>query len=604
MKDETFLDIMFTESEDSDDILEALLEKQFKKYVGKFFSKIDPNEKLEKEKEDRIIDRLNFIVAHATTKTHLIFLTKIVNDKLCEARKQTRVKKSLLELLSLMEEKKYYDGTIQDYNFISYVIFQEKNLDYLKHVVSFNPALLRTMDENGNTLFYHILEKYLSLDAELEKEIHYFFQVLCFCFEKEKDRITKDKMIYLSLIHHASIEEEHIKKVLAFFESKPTFSKKDLYDKYGILLLDLEKEDKFIRNVQKEGYQDFRSQEVLTIDSEADICLDDGFYLEKNQEGYTLYIHISDIPSLVPIGQKFDKQAYHQAETIYLKDQILRMFPSYISDDLASLLPNKETKVITYILPVDSSFQIIEEKFQVVRGIICSKHKLSYQQADKIIFGKEENPLKDQLRNMLYISQKLKQSNPSKEIYRQLENLINGYHHKGSHHESTITDISASANIVQEFMILINRSIAKYFYQRDLPFIYRTHQLYNKEQLDPYILEFNQKIKEYNQNIPVENYQKMIKLMSQILLNARYSDVCLPHQGLNLAFYSHSTSPARRYADVVNEQLLYQFLFQDFTDQDVYLWENIVKEKVKYLNERHKQNVEFATEYHQLIRRR
>lgn len=604
MKDETFLNIMFIESEDSDDILEALLEKQFKKYVGKFFSKIDPNERIEKEKEDRIIDRLNFILDHATTKTQLIFLTKIVNDKLFEARKQTRVKKHLVELLSLIEEKKYYDGTVQDYNFISYVIFKEKNLDYLKHIVSFNPALLRTMDENGNTLFYRILEKYLSLDVNLENEIYYFFQVLSFCFEKEKDQIMKDKMLYLSLIHHTSMKDEHIKKVLGFFESKQTVSKKDLYDKYNILLLDLEKEGNLIRNISNEGYHDFRNQEVFTIDSETDICLDDGFYLEKNPEGYTLYIHISDIPSLVPIGQKIDKQAYHQAETIYLKDQILRMFPSYISDNLASLLPYKETKVITYIIPVTSSFQMIEEKFQVVRGIICSKHKLSYQKADEIILGSEESTLKDQLLNMFFISQKLKQSNPSKEIYRQLENFINGYHHKNSHHESTITDISASANIVQEFMILINRMIAQYFHQRDLPFIYRTHQLYHKEQLTPYILEFNQKIKEYNQNIPVENYQKMITLMSRILLNARYSDVCLPHQGLNLDFYSHSTSPARRYADVVNEQLLYRFLFQEFTDQDVYLWENIVKEKVKYLNERHKQNVEFATEYHQLIRKR
>lgn len=603
MKDEIFLDIMFTESEDSDDILEALLEKQFKKYVGKFFSKIDPNQKVDKEKEDRIIDRLNFICNYAHTKTQLICLNKILNDKIYECRKQTNIKKRLIELLAFIEEKRYYDGTIQDYSFISYVIFKEKNLEYLKQTVSLNPSLLRTIDENGNTLFYNILEKYLSLDSTSETEIHYYFQVLSYVFKQEEEHIRKDKMIYVSLIHHAALEENHIQKVLAFFESKKTSSKESLYDKYDIHP-NIGNSFLLTKNLSGGGYKDFRDQEVLTIDSETDVCLDDGFYLEKKEEGYTLYIHISDIPSLVPLGQEFDRQAYQQAETIYLKDQILRMLPPYISDNLASLLPNKDTKVITYIIPLDFSFQIQEEGFEVVRGLIRSKHKLSYQEADKIIFGEMESPVKEQLTNMYFISQGLKQANPSKEIYRKLENMINGYNHKGSHHESTITDVSASANIVQEFMILINKSIAKYFSKKGLPFIYRTHQLYSQEQLEPYILDFNQKIKEYNQNINVDNYQKMIKLMSQILLNARYSHLCLPHQGLNLEYYSHSTSPARRYADVVNEQLLYQFVFQNFTDQDVYLWEQITKEKAAYLNERHKQNIEFATEYHQLIRRR
>ena len=93
-------------------------------------------------------------------------------------------------------------------------------------------------------------------------------------------------------------------------------------------------------------------------------------------------------------------------------------------------------------------------------------------------------------------------------------------------------------------------------------------------------------------------------MIPQLILNARYSDICLPHEGINVNYYSHTTSPARRYADVVNEQLIYKFLFQSFTDQEIYQAFNETKEKAKYLNERKKQNIDFASEYHRLIRRR
>ena len=295
-------------------------------------------------------------------------------------------------------------------------------------------------------------------------------------------------------------------------------------------------------------------------------------------------------------------EAYHRGETIYLRELIIPMIPEEISNNIASLLPNKNTNVISYIFKFDKDFNLIKDSFKVVKGKVSSKHKLSYLKADHIIKDDSISDLHSSLLSMYLISMKLKENNPDKEIYRKLENLVNYYHHDLNTHESLITDFSCSANIVQEFMILVNKTIAEYFYKKGLPFVYRVHQFYDDKNPPLNYLSFKERLKQ--NNLKLDNYEQLLKMIPQLILNARYSDICLPHEGINVNYYSHTTSPARRYADVVNEQLIYKFLFQSFTDQEIYQAFNETKEKAKYLNERKKQNIDFASEYHRLIRRR
>lgn len=601
MRKKDFLTIVFSECDEDDFLFQDLLGVQFKKHTGLFFSMIDPNQRYSKEVERIILHKIDLIINQANNKTKLIYLRKALSDKVCLMKKKSPLKEKLASLIEEISEKLYYEGDSDDYSFVSFLIFEEKNIEYLRKIVKQRPTLLRSLSNDGKNIFYSVLERYLALKDNDTFMQNYYYQVLDYLINVENEHIMKDKYEYLMMIYkHDNLNSVVIKRVLDLFETKKNHSIESLCEKYDInISFDNLKANEAL---SKEIRYDFTNQEVLTIDSENDLCLDDGFYIEKVNDEYILYIHISDIPCVVRKNTPLDMEAYHRGETIYLRELIIPMIPEEISNNIASLLPNKNTNVISYIFKFDKDFNLIKDSFKVVKGKVSSKHKLSYLKADHIIKDDSISDLHSSLLSMYLISMKLKENNPDKEIYRKLENLVNYYHHDLNTHESLITDFSCSANIVQEFMILVNKTIAEYFYKKGLPFVYRVHQFYDDKNPPLNYLSFKERLKQ--NNLKLDNYEQLLKMIPQLILNARYSDICLPHEGINVNYYSHTTSPARRYADVVNEQLIYKFLFQSFTDQEIYQAFNETKEKAKYLNERKKQNIDFASEYHRLIRRR
>lgn len=601
MKKKDFLTIVFSECDEDDFLFQDLLGVQFKKHTGLFFSMIDPNQRYSKEVERIILHKIDLIINQANNKTKLVYLRKALSDKVCLMKKKSPLKEKLALLIEEISEKLYYEGDSDDYSFVSFLIFEEKNIEYLRKIVKQRPTLLRSLSNDGKNIFYSVLERYLALKDNDTFMQNYYYQVLDYLINVENEHIMKDKYEYLMMIYkHDNLNSVVIKRVLDLLETKKNHSIESLCEKYDInISFDNLKANEAL---SKEIRYDFTNQEVLTIDSENDLCLDDGFYIEKVNDEYILYIHISDIPCVVRKNTPLDMEAYHRGETIYLRELIIPMIPEEISNNIASLLPNKNTNVISYIFKFDKDFNLIKDSFKVVKGKVSSKHKLSYLKADHIIKDDSISDLHSSLLSMYLISMKLKENNPDKEIYRKLENLVNYYHHDLNTHESLITDFSCSANIVQEFMILVNKTIAEYFYKKGLPFVYRVHQFYDDKNPPLNYLSFKERLKQ--NNLKLDNYEQLLKMIPQLILNARYSDICLPHEGINVNYYSHTTSPARRYADVVNEQLIYKFLFQSFTDQEIYQAFNETKEKAKYLNERKKQNIDFASEYHRLIRRR
>ena len=289
--------------------------------------------------------------------------------------------------------------------------------------------------------------------------------------------------------------------------------------------------------------------------------------------------------------------AYKMGETIYLKDHEITVYPERVCNDLGSLLERKTRNVITYKFLVTPDFQIDPDSFIMKRGIVNINRCLSYDWVDKKIRKDENNDLISRLRALDIITTILKNNNIHKDVYRMAENKTTGIITN-----SSLAGKSKSAKIVQELMILTNSYVDKYFVERGYPYIHRVHSAPSPE-IDKDIMYVLGIDSETLLNNP--KCAKIINAVKERYLNAEYSSISSPHHGLGLEFYSHSTSPLRRYADALGQYIIYDIIFNNnVDDKTIYKWESIVKEACPYLNERIKTNSLFASEYNYLVGKR
>ena len=480
--------------------------------------------------------------------------------------------------------------------YLSFQIFQEKNIPLIESFLKENQGILSSRNQEGENIFDILLKQYLYLDEKNIEEIAYYYHIiLLFLNSSCRKEIINNKERYLDLIKKSKLEcREHIIRLIELFDPNYQVTLDKIEERYHVNFnffpSVLEEMNTF--KMDNTNRINFLHQECITIDGESTTCLDDALYLEKNLDGtYTLYVHITDIPSFVPYQSIVDMEAKKRAETLYLKDRKISLYPEEISDGICSLIPNNHRNVISYIFHLDSNFSLIEDDFSFVKGKIQVKHRLTYQAADQIIFGEENTSLAVMLKRLVLFAEVRKKGNIIRDIYREYQNAIDF----DPNHESFKASVSPSANIVHESMVLTNYQIGKYFKDSSLPYLYRKidlpsesfiqEQLLKLKNLDPSFL----KNKEYYQKIK-DSYTK-----------AQYTDKPVYHKGQNLECYSHSSSPARRYADAFNQYLLYDFIFQQFqSNQSIYKWEYQLHDLAYYLNQKKKENEVFSSHYNYL----
>lgn len=473
------------------------------------------------------------------------------------------------------------------------LIYEEQDLDKIRTILSNRKHIDYSSFEE---LFKEILEEYIYL--ENEEDIKYYYKLLVLFIEGSFNKnILNDAKKYLSILNKGG-KKEHIKSIIDRFNNSST-TISELAKKYDVNinneLIYIPKED---YNPCKYERHDYTYQNVITIDEEGNKCNDDSFYIERNADGtYTLYIHISDVPSLIERNSRLDLLAYKGAETKYLKDSEITIYPEVVCNDLGSLLGGKRRNVISYIFKLTPSLEVDPDSFTIERGTIDVYKSLSYTEVDKRIKRNSIDDLDNMLKTLDDVATILKNNNLHKEIYRSAENKTTD-----RETNSARASKSSAAKIVQELMVLANKHLAMYFSKRGYPYIYRIHEK-PSEDIDRDLMMILGI--DYKTLITNPKCLKILNAIKDKYLNARYSDVNIGHYGLGLDYYSHSTSPLRRYADALGQYTMYDILFNcNFDDKTIYEWEEIVKEVCPYLNDRIKTNSLFASEYHYLLAKR
>lgn len=479
---------------------------------------------------------------------------------------------------------------------LEYLIFQDRNLVMIESFLESSSNVLASRNQDGDNIFAILLKRYAYLEEENVDEVEYLYHVIMlFIHSKHGKSIMQNKEYYTRLIRPSKVGyREHIIRLNEFFDPNFSISTEELEKRYKVKFdfpnIIMEEVNTF--HMDNEGRADFTYQACITIDGKDTNCLDDALYIEKQEDGtYLLYIHITDIPSFIPYDSLTNENARSKIETLYLRDRNILLYPSYLSDCVCSLLPNNNRNVISYIFKLDSNFFLCSDDVLIVKGKIRSQKKLTYEEVDRRINSSLDEDGDLMLRQLFYFSECRRNQNKEKEEYRNYENFIRCE----THHESLKLDCSPSANIVHESMILVNYSVAHYFKSLSLPYLYRKllipsndfieRQMRKLQELDPQVLE---------------NKQILMQLRDSYM-GACYSSEPVYHAGLKVDCYSHSTSPARRYADCYGQYLIYEFLFHNRVDDfNVNVWEYRTDELVRYLNEKKKENELFVSQYNYL----
>lgn len=528
---------------------------------------------------------------------------KIINNKVREVSYRLsklnintiefkNIKLILIDLNRKMRIKKETSDNYNTYILYNHLIFNDRDLKTVELLVKNKQDILLVTDELGNNIFLNILEAYLNTTSFEDR--NYFYDVIIIFLHNLDNKLLKDKQLYLDKLSSKK-DKDYVRDIMMRIRNFGKVDEVKLERKYHIssqihdeVLKELES---FKFDVQGRTLIDTN---FVTIDDKEALCLDDALSLVENKDGsYSYYVAITDIPSLIPYKSKTYYDALSRVETLYLIDKNISLYHPNIANNLCSLLPGTPKNVLAYKYLVDPSFNLDPDSIEIVKGIITVDNRLTYDMVDS---GMDiDYSILDMLEKISLVTNNLRSTNTSKEEYRRIENYIKK---RADYHPSNFADRSVSANIVQESMLLVNSSVPKYFAERGYLYLYRNHQIHNKEYADHLFKELT---KTYAGKIPREEYEKMIKLLSTAYLSAYYSGENKGHEGLGYKYYSHSSSAARRFADSYDQHLTYLQLFNGpLSDKEYYDLERELHEVADHINERKRENTKFQNEYNYL----
>src|SRR3984957_5748241 len=319
---------------------------------------------------------------------------------------------------------------------------------------------------------------------------------------------------------------------------------------------------------------DLRGKFIVTIDPDDAKDFDDAVNVDELPGGgWRLGVHIADVSHYVQPDGALDREANARGNSVYLVDRVLPMLPEKLSNGLCSLRPNEDR--LTQSVFIEFTPKMVVRKMEFALSVIRSRHRLTYKEAFARLQSRDDHEeLTRELKKMWRLASRLRQQRfehgslnlEFPEVKVRLDK--NG---KPTHIEKIYYDISHQ--LVEEFMLAANEAVAKHICQLQIPCLYRIHDDPDLEKLRDfraYAQSFGYKVGD------VAHRQELQKLLKHVegkpeeyainlallrsLKRARYSPVPVGHFGLAKKFYTHFTSPIRRYADLIVHRTLLTLL--------------------------------------------
>ena len=332
-----------------------------------------------------------------------------------------------------------------------------------------------------------------------------------------------------------------------------------------------------ISQQEAEGREDLRHLPIVTIDSEDAKDLDDGVYVERLKNGrYMLGVHIADVSYYVRENTPLDQEARERGTSVYLVDRVLPMLPPRLSNGICSLNAGVDRLAMSIHMEIDHRGQVLN--YEIFPSVIKVARRLSYNIVRKILVDHDEqlrteySDIIGQLEDMERLCRILRDRRMRRgavdfdfpEIKVKLDE-------NGRPIEIVKRVRTLSESIIEEFMLVANETVAQHMHELEVPFVFRVHEQPDQEKMD----RLNALLHNFGQSLPKTDeirpmaLQKVLsriagrpeeRIISTVMLRslkqARYESENLGHFGLAATYYTHFTSPIRRYPDLIVHRLL------------------------------------------------
>lgn len=326
-----------------------------------------------------------------------------------------------------------------------------------------------------------------------------------------------------------------------------------------------------VSEADRNGREDLRDVLMVTIDGEDAKDLDDAVSLMVEDGVYHLGVHIADVSNYVQAGSALDREAFKRGTSVYLVDRVLPMLPVQLSNGICSLNAGEDRLALSCLMDMDASGRVIAHR--IVESVIRVDRRMSYTEVNRILTGQDEDPARDcgslapMLKAMGELSARIRSRRSGRGSidfdFPECRIILSATGHPI---EIKPHERNAATDLIEDFMLSANETVAREFCEREIPFVYRTHENPDRDRMEGalhFIHTLGIRTAKAGQEMSSGEVQEILdklkgnpceELVSRLLLRsmkqAKYTTACTGHFGLAAKYYCHFTSPIRRYPDL------------------------------------------------------
>ncbi|MCF8568193.1 ribonuclease R [Alicyclobacillus tolerans] len=331
-----------------------------------------------------------------------------------------------------------------------------------------------------------------------------------------------------------------------------------------------------------EGRRDLRDEVIVTIDGEDAKDLDDAVHVKPLANGnFELGVHIADVGYYVKEDSQLDKEAYTRGTSVYLVDRVIPMLPQRLSNNVCSLNPQVDRLTMSCIMEITPVGEVVNH--EIFPSVIRTTERMTYTNVNRILVDRDEEtvaryrdlePLFLRMEELARILRTRRMERGAIDFdFDEVKVIVDDLGHP--------TDVlprkrAIAERLIEEFMLVANETVAEHFFWLNTPFLYRIHEepdLDRMLEFNEFVHNFGLHVKGLGNKIHPRSLQQLLekvdgtreqRVISTLLLRsmkqARYAPECVGHFGLAAEYYTHFTSPIRRYPDLMIHRIIREAL--------------------------------------------
>jgi ribonuclease R len=324
--------------------------------------------------------------------------------------------------------------------------------------------------------------------------------------------------------------------------------------------------------------EDFRHRPIVTIDGETARDFDDAVEVEILENGnFVLGVHIADVSHYVREGSPLDREAFHRGTSVYFPERALPMLPERLSNGICSLNPGVDRLVQSVFVEVSPAGKVVESRF--ADGVIRSRARMTYTKVKQILVDRDPAvvreyrdlvPAFERMEALFKVLRARRAARGSIDFDRPEAEVV--LDDRGRVVDVKAAERNVAHRLIEEFMLLANETVAFQFAERDVPSIYRIHEPPDDnrvEVFEEFLVGLGLRLRSPSERLHPRSFQRLLarvegkpeeRLVAYVMLRtmkqAVYSEENGGHYALAAPFYTHFTSPIRRYPDLIVHRLL------------------------------------------------